>query len=355
MIMGVVTGDGKRSILEYMKTDPKMYAVLVAVVCLVILVAVFVTLRLKIKNQEYLTKLANLEQERYKVAAEICNDILFEYDVRMDTMQYADKYKEIFGRKPLAYHYTELMEEKDAIHPEDIGVFESYCRLLHKGKQVVEVEYRTKDVYNQYVWCHVKGKTIYDHLGHPLRIIGKLVNIDIQKKELERMQMKAQMDPFTNVYNKTVIKDKIENLLGHSRPQDKHAFIIIDIDDFKTINDKYGHLAGDQVLAKLVRTLKRMFRTEDLIGRVGGDEFVVFMTQITSREDVERKMEHFGSSIGQCYREDDPDIEITCSIGISIYPMDGDHYEQLLEKADKALYYIKNNGKRSYYIYQEQE
>lgn len=329
-----------------------MDSIVIISVFAVVLLVVFLIFRLKIKNQEYLRQIAEMEQERYRIAAEIANDILFEYDIKEDSMRYADKYAEIFGRNQQFYRYTECMEEEEYIHAEDFGAFERYLKLLLGGKQMVEAEYRMRDAAGDFVWCHVFGKTIYDNKHQPVKIIGKLVNIDNQKKELERLQRKAQLDPYTNIYNKMVTKERIEGKIQTSRPQDKHAFLILDIDDFKTINDVKGHLVGDEVIAKIVGQLKKMFRDNDIIGRVGGDEFVVFMTRISSRDDVEKKIISLLTAISSRSREDDLEMDISCSIGISVFPMDGDCYEELMDKADKALYNVKNSGKGAFGFFQ---
>lgn len=344
-------GTDKLTFTEFIAAYPKVYAIMGVVLCLIILLVVFFILRLKIKNQEYLTRMARIEKERYRIAAEISNDILFEYDIRMDTMEYADKYKEIFGRDPFIYHYTDFWEQEEHIHPEDHNDFERYCKLLQGSKQMVEAEFRMMDGTGEYVWCHVRGKTIYDSKNNPIKIIGKLVNIDIQKKELEKLQRKSQLDPYTNVYNKIVVKERITERMRVSRPQDKHAMLILDIDNFKSINDTEGHLVGDQVIEKIVHQLKRMFRDEDIIGRIGGDEFVVFMNRINTREDISKKVDQLQLAISGHSREEDLNVDVSCSIGITIFPMDGDSYEELLDKADKALYEVKKNGKGNYNFY----
>jgi PAS domain S-box/diguanylate cyclase (GGDEF) domain len=296
---------------------------------------------------------AKMEEEKYRVIAEISNDILFEYDIKSDTMCHAEKFREIFGRTPDVYRYTEDGEELQYIHEEDKSVFENYCNLLHGQKQIVEAEFRIMDANGQYVWCHVRGKTIYNGNNVPIKIIGKIVNIDIQKKELDKLQFKAQMDPLTNVYNKIVTKEKINQYLRDSSPEDQHALMVIDIDDFKQINDSYGHLQGDKVLSAAVTHIKYMFREEDVVGRVGGDEFVVFMNHVTSTEDIAKKAIHLEHAFQNSCREDDEKIEVSGSIGIAIYPKDGATYDELFEKADKALYDVKLKGKNNYSFYIE--
>ena len=96
-----------------------------------------------------------------------------------------------------------------------------------------------------------------------------------------------------------------------------------------------------------------MFRGDDVIGRIGGDEFVVFMSNVTSREDIVNKAKSIGRSFQKTYSEDGEEVTVSASIGISIFPLDGSDYEELLDKSDKALYEVKKNGKNGFCFYHE--
>lgn len=341
------------SLVELLVKDPTTSISLIAAVFLIILLVIFISLRIKMKNQEIILRSAKIEEEKYRILAEISNDIIFEYEIFSDTITYAEKYTENFGRKFKIERFAELKEELEYIHKDDIFAYENYCKQLGGGKQKLEAEYRIKDISGEYVWCYVYGQTIYDYTNKPIKIIGKLANIDMQKKEVEKLQFKAEMDPMTHIYNKATTKEKINKYIGNSRKQDKHALLIVDMDNFKTINDTFGHLKGDEVLKTAVGHLKHMFREEDIVGRIGGDEFVIFMSNITSREDIVNKARNIGEAFAKTYSEDGKDVSVSASIGIAIYPIDGDDYNELLDKADKALYDVKKNGKNGYCFYHE--
>lgn len=341
------------SFLEFLMENPKITFAFILILCLIVLVVVFVLLRSKLKNQERVLRTAKIEEERYRILAEISNDIIFEYDIFSDTMTYSEKYTENFGRKAKIERFAELKEELQYIYKDDVFAYETFCKLLGGEKQKLEVEYRTKGLNGEYVWCYVCGQTIYDYMNNPVKIIGKLSNIDLQKKEVEKLQFKAEMDAMTHVYNKVATRERVNLYIGNSRKQDKHALLIVDMDNFKTINDTFGHLKGDEVLKTGVGHLKRMFREEDIVGRIGGDEFVVFMSNVTSREDIVNKAKNIGKAFFHTYSEDGIDVTVSASIGIAIYPMDGDDYNELLEKADKALYEVKKNGKNAFCFYHD--
>ena len=292
-----------------------------------------------------------LEEERYRVATEISNDILFEYDVENDKMIFANKYKELYGSEPVIYRFSEVLkEDKFIIHDEDTGVFSEYLRALSSGKEMVESEFRLRDVKGEYVWCHTRGKTLYGDKKRPTRVIGKIVNIDLHKKELQTLENKAKRDPLTGVYNKSTTKDLIDHYI-QQHSEAKHIFMIVDIDDFKSINDRYGHLQGDKVLSFVISQVKMIFSAGEIIGRIGGDEFAVFIGNITSREIIASKADLLRRTLQTVYLEDAYQISVSGSIGVSMYPSDGLNYNQLLDCADKALYYVKDCGKDGYKLF----
>lgn len=292
-----------------------------------------------------------LEEERYRVAAEISNDILFEYEINEDVMEYVDKYKDLYGREPIISNFaTNVSQNEEIIHPEDLGVFSEYCRALRSGKEMIESEFRICDVKNKYIWCHIRGKTIYDDNKNPIRVIGKLVNIDLHKKELETLEYKAKRDPLTGVYNKVTTMDLIDHFI-QKHSENEHIFMIIDIDDFKKINDKFGHLQGDRILSFVISQVKMIFTGGEIIGRIGGDEFVVFVGDIGNLDTVIMKAKLLQRALRTVYCEEEYEISVSGSIGISSYPKDGKNYNQLLNCADKALYDVKEQGKDGYKLF----
>ena len=124
----------------------------------------------------------------------------------------------------------------------------------------------------------------------------------------------------------------------------KHALLMIDVDNFKKLNDTLGHQAGDEFLIKLAHTLKDNFRKQDVVGRIGGDEFWVLMRDIESVDQVLQKSRELYDIVMQLC-EGYKKISLSGSMGISFYPQDGRKLDELYEKADKALYEAKRNGK----------
>lgn len=292
-----------------------------------------------------------LERERYRVATELSQDVIFEYDIRTDYMVYTNKIKELFAMQPSVESFIDTCSQRrDAIHPDDWGVYLEFCQHLLDGRNIIESEYRIKDRLGDFVWCQILGKTIYDDNKKPLRVIGKVVNIDTQKRELEALEFKATRDPLTGVYNKEVTIKKIDKYLsGHRVGQ--HMLMFVDFDDFKSINDNYGHLQGDKVLIYVINRIKEVFHEGEIIGRIGGDEFVVFAGDIRTVEEGLAKAQKLKKELDTTLTYAENVIPISASIGMAMYPEDGFFYEQLIERADQALYRVKEQGKNNYLLY----
>ncbi|GHU34267.1 hypothetical protein AGMMS50256_27650 [Betaproteobacteria bacterium] len=173
-------------------------------------------------------------------------------------------------------------------------------------------------------------------------------------QQLDDANKKAHTDPLTGLYNRSLLESRTTRILSVRREGGTmHAFIIIDFDLFKQVNDNYGHLRGDGALRALANTLHRRFRSTDVIARIGGDEFAVFCTSISDVEQISgilsRLMDDWrGTDLAA---EGGTRFRATLSIGVSIAPRDGTDYEELFNKADMALYSSKRQGRDRYTIY----
>ncbi len=170
----------------------------------------------------------------------------------------------------------------------------------------------------------------------------------------ELHEQMAMHDPLTNLPNRNLLSERMEQSLATAKRRDNQfSVMFIDLDDFKTVNDNYGHIIGDQVLVAIADRLKKHVRTEDTVARIGGDEFVVLSDQIEDEHDVRiaaaRILAEIAEPIVLRLRESDSvTINITGSLGISICPRDGISLQQLIERADDAMYQVKKTGKGSF-------
>ncbi|MCH1983527.1 sensor domain-containing diguanylate cyclase [Ruminococcus sp. OA3] len=200
----------------------------------------------------------------------------------------------------------------------------------------------------EYYWMRINAHIFTWQEDNSVRMLTYRQNIDAEKRREHVMFDKMQRDSLTWLYNKAATQEHIRSLLEESCEQ--FAFFILDVDEFKLVNDRFGHAAGDKVLIDFAQTVKSQFGDGDVVGRIGGDEFVAF-SQIRDHEAAEKKA---GALTEVLRREVDTDsgiCRITSSIGVAVTSDGGSDFETLYRNADMALYQAKNRGKNGFVIY----
>ena len=169
---------------------------------------------------------------------------------------------------------------------------------------------------------------------------------------VEDLKYLAYYDQLTKIPNRTLFRDRAETAIRIARRDDeKLAIVYIDIDEFKIINDTMGHEAGDILLKELSQRFQECVRDSDTVSRVGGDEFTILMLKITCREDASIVAERILKSNLIPVKINDQEILPKTSLGISIFPKDGDNIGMLLKNSDAAMYFAKQNGKNQFMFY----
>lgn len=302
-----------------------------------------------ITNLKSVQQALEIEKERYRIVAGFSKDLLFEYDIATGSLCYFNSGAGMQRSERYFPSFRDAMLEKNAVFSEDLPVFQQLCDHLENGVSEFTFELRCSLLTDQYGWTRVQGKTICGELGEPVKAIGLISNIDAQKREIEGLIEKAQFDTLTGLYNRGTAETLIGQVIAQE-PNRQHAFIIADLDRFKDINDTLGHMTGDSVLTEVSGQLRSIMRDTDIVGRMGGDEFLIFLKNIGSVRAIRRKAQEIcdifrGTRIGRNSRP------ISGSVGVALYPNDGESFDELFVKADAALYGAKRRGKDCYMLY----
>ncbi len=294
-----------------------------------------------------------IEQERYHIITEKFNDVIFEYNFGNDSLYVSSKWEELYGwplpRENIIWNFL----NGDIVYDEDKIALSKMLDQFMEGVQNCEFEVRLRKKDDGYVWTNVTTTMICDEIGNPLKVIGKISDIDIRMREREKLIYDAQRDPFTKLYNKTAAESYIRACLRSTDSDSRHALMIIDIDNFKDVNDSHGHLFGDMVLTEISGKLRDMFRSSDVLGRFGGDEFIVFLKNVTDKERIAEKAKMVCDIFRDTYTGEKKDYKISGSVGVSLFPDHGKNFPELFHKADAALYDAKCRGKDCYVIYND--
>lgn len=203
---------------------------------------------------------------------------------------------------------------------------------------------------DEWRWYMMYKNVVFNESGK--FIYGALCNIDSQKKTEETLISKIKIDPLTKVYSREAGKEKIEENLIVCQKRSDYALFVLDIDNFKMINDTFGHLYGDAVLTMAASCIKSSVDNDDIVGRFGGDEFFVFVKN-SDVDTIMKKADKINKSILSMRTNISDDNDIACSIGVAIGTTAADTYQDLFEKADIALYKAKNEGKNCIIVYND--
>lgn len=302
------------------------------------------------ENKKLMEQIA-LQQERYRLATELSNDVIFYYSITDDILNISENFRTYYGGATRIQNFSkDKVWEKGYIHQEDIEKVAELVRIITIKGGGIDQQIRVRDAKDNFVWCRLMCMPVRDKSGENKEYIGKLINIDIHKKELGRLERKAMRDPLTGAYNKEYTRLLINRYIDEN-PENPGMLLLVDIDRFKSINDTYGHLMGDNIIIEVVKQVTQAFRAQDIVGRIGGDEFVVFLCNVKNPEDQIKQAKKLHQVLRQPVNFDGVVVNKSASIGIAVYPTHGIRYESLVECADKALYTVKGNGRDSFIIY----
>ncbi|USF26048.1 hypothetical protein N510_000966 [Firmicutes bacterium ASF500] len=283
------------------------------------------------------------EKMRYNKLAQFRDTLLFEYNVKDDSLEFTSNALDSLELKSLRLTgVTNKANSFSVFHPDDM---EHVQHILRSAGQMSEgqIEHdriRLKKQGGEYNWYRSQYKAIYGPDGHVEQVIGTLTDISTQIVREIELRKQAQLDPLTGLYNRAGVKLINARLEQISRG----VLFMMDLDDFKSVNDSFGHAAGDQLLTAIAGILTETFRADDIVARVGGDEFVAFLSGSDSRRLSEQKGQELLERVRNL-RLEGMDIRASVSIGAAGAPTYGSTYEELSAVADEALYEVKNKGK----------
>ena len=295
---------------------------------------------------------AALEEQKYLIIADISEELPYEYDIIDDVITFADKFNHIFEGASIIENPGVNMVKQGLVSFDTKEQLEELINLAKTGAEYYSTEFKLNTKNSGFQWYFSTFSSIYDEKGDPIRVVGLLRNIHAQKVEQQKLLIKAETDLMTGLLNKATTEAKIQHMLRELNGNSYNVFMLVDIDDFKKINDTYGHLKGDDVIIDIAKALMKHTGEYGIAGRLGGDEFCVYLTNILDTQVACEKAELIANELRQLYPGGNGDCKVTLSIGIAA-TKDQIPYNVLLENADTALYQTKLNGKNGYFLYKE--
>lgn len=300
-----------------------------------------------------------ISDERYHFILEQHDITIFEQDMLTGEFYCSTRWMQTFSQ---AFNILEADQDNLLIpvHPDDREALAFFQETAQQGK--CEAEMRLSNHEGIYRWYRIGASPIMDDSGWPIYLIGIITDIDEQKNREADLRDQALLDGATGVYNKRATEQAISAFLAahvgsgvaESHACDyssSYALFMIDFDNFKRINDCLGHAIGDEAILAMCRIIQDNFRSTDIVGRIGGDEFLVLCTQPLSHEAVRERaaglVQHLHTEWGDASQL----LELTASVGVACAPDDGIEFAELYRHADEAAYQAKSAGKNKCVFY----
>lgn len=291
----------------------------------------------------------HLEEQRKKLSdvVEMSGEIIYEYDILEDRMKYFMPGEGIIMAEQLTEQYTATVANSNMFEEKKDGILLS--NALCSGKENIHMELRRKGSDGTFHWAEIIGKTIYNKQGQPEKVLGKVCNIEEQKRKEEILKSKSQKDSLTGLFNHMTAKQKIRKKLEYWTKGKVGYLVVCDVDNFKKVNDRNGHLFGDAVLCSIADEMVHMF-PEAIHGRIGGDEFIFFVEN-QAKEELEQRLTAFNDAMQERFKDDT--MSISCSFGVVTVNEKVCIFDKLFQWADNALYQVKSQGKGAYLILED--
>lgn len=288
-------------------------------------------------------------EEKYRLVAEASSDIIWEEDVKNNRRKFSHKLLEILG-----YSNDELNTFEDwykIVHPMDrIYVYKTHRRLVNGETCNDDIKYRVKCKSGEYKWIISNSKSQNDASGNIIKIYGSYKDITELKETQLEIKNLAFYDSITKLPNRVSLYN---TLFEHINSSKKFTVFFMDLDNFKIVNDSYGHDVGDKLLKLVTERLNIEKKEEFTAFRLGGDEFIILYNGAIDKEAIENIANELLFEISQPYHIDEKFFYISASIGIASYPESGHDLNELLKNADTAMYKSKESGRNKFTFFDD--
>lgn len=298
-----------------------------------------ITVRKKIEEE------AKINEERFRIALAQTDNTIFDYDIKSRVMIHGDRSAESYGLKQRTENVPESLLEMGVVHPDSSEAFLEMYQQICSGEKSASCLVKTRLKDGMFVWRKIIMTTIFDENQNPVNAVGILEDVDEQVRREEDLRHQMQRDTLTGLYNRGYMVSRIREGLENRKDGIVQAMIIIDIDDFKRVNDQYGHVFGDYVLSESGKRISSCFRKDEIIGRIGGDEFITFIDNLQSESAAVVCAQRIVKEFDDDFTDRGMALKVSCSVGLATCPKDGETFEVLYQNADIALYQAKKTGK----------
>ena len=300
---------------------------------------------LRAKERQRRIQTALLESEaRLAEAQRIAHIGNWDWNVETGFLYWSDEIYRLFGLDPGMFPatYPAFLER---VHPEDRSAVTQAVNRALSGEASYRIDHRIVLPNGGIRYVHEEG-AVFRRDGKPVRLLGTVHDITERKQYEQQLTYLATHDALTGLPNRNLLEDRLKQAIGHADHSGKTlAFLYLDLDNFKLVNDSLGHDRGDSLLMEVGLRLTRELRDGDTLARLGGDEFSAILADLAKPEDARFVTERMIASVAAPYRLGEQEVIVHVSAGIALYPRDGADYLTLMKHADMAMYRAKEGGR----------
>jgi diguanylate cyclase (GGDEF)-like protein/PAS domain S-box-containing protein len=275
-------------------------------------------------------------ENRLRLALAVTKQAWFDLNVQTGESLTSPEYAKLLGYDPADFK-SDLQGWEDSLHPNDHeAVMSDFLKCLSQGSEF-STEYRRRKKNGGWLWFNTTAEILeWGSSQQPLRMIG----------------IHAHFDVLTNLPNRVLLADRLSHAMVQCQLRKRSlAVAFLDLDGFKIINDTHGHHVGDELLIVVSQRMKKALREGDTLARIGGDEFIVVMVDLECIEDSKPILERLLKATAAPVTLDNTVMQLSASIGVTLYPQDGVDADQLTRQADQAMYVAKQAGKSRYHLF----
>lgn len=311
----------------------------------------YVSIRNDISGRKQAEEDLRRNEEKYRLITEHSSDLVSVIDKEGSFHYLSPSHTALLGYQLSVLQSSRLFQ---LVHPDDRQPLAAELKLLAAKKKVSSLlEFRLRTSRNKYKDMETRMNSILTKDGEVTSFVLAMRDITERKESEKMIYHLAYHDTLTDLPNRRLFMKRLRLEVEEAKKTSaQFAVMFIDLDRFKFVNDSWGHENGDFILTEAARLIKKSLRSTDLVARIGGDEFTVLLRNVTSTEELDRLAKRMQSNFQQPLMVAGQQYTLSCSIGISLFPLNGKEADELLNKADTALYTVKERGRNGYALFQ---
>lgn len=285
-------------------------------------------------------------EEKYRIIAENTSDIISIINLDGEFLYLSPSHKRVWEHTVPDEEIHNLFEW---IVEDDRDIFAYAIQHAFSTRKEYMVECRINTQRNDVIWTESKINPITDEEGNVTKLLLVTRDVTDRKQSEETIHHLAYHDALTDLPNRRMYVQQLsKEMMQAKRFQSNLAVLFLDMDRFKDVNDSFGHDVGDMLLIEASKRLQACLKPGDVVARLGGDEFTIMQNHLQDRSEASALAEQIMNQLQRPFELEGHVFNVSCSIGIALYPQDGDNPEDLLKRADTALYTVKSRGKNGY-------